>query len=182
MVGATRTRKVDARILTATNKDLFSLVKKGSFREDLYFRISVININLPPLRERGDDILLLANHFTGKFSEEAGKPAPRFSEKALKVLKDYAWPGNVRELENLIQRLIIMVDSDVIDVPDLPSHMRYSAIRETGLDRTLAEVEAEHIRSVLASVDGNKSKAAEILGIDRKTLREKLRLYRISPD
>jgi DNA-binding NtrC family response regulator len=177
MVGSTRPRKVDVRILASTNKDLPSLVKKGIFREDLFFRINVITIEIPPLRERGDDILLLTQFFTTKFSEELGKPIPRFSDNALQVLRNYYWPGNVRELENVIQRLVIMTDGDLIEVPDLPSLMRFSALRETGLHRTLAEVEAEYIRNVLASVNGNKTRAAEILGIDRKTLRERLKFH-----
>ena len=175
MVGARRPQKVDVRVLAATNKDLFALVKKGTFREDLFFRLNVITISLPPLRERGDDILLLARHFAARFAKEAGKPAPQFSENALGVLKRYEWPGNVRELENVIQRLVVMTDGDVIDIPDLPPLMRFSAPRVNGLNRTLAEVEADYIRNVLAGVGGNKTRAAEILGIDRKTLREKLK-------
>jgi DNA-binding NtrC family response regulator len=174
MVGANRTSKVNVRIIAATNKDLFSLVKKETFREDLYFRLNVISIDIPPLRDRGDDILLLINHFSSKFAGECGKPTPIFTDKALKVLMNYNWPGNVRELENVIQRLIIMSEGDLIEVPDLPSLMRFSALDETGFNRTLAEVEAEYIRNVLASVSGNKSQAAKILGIDRKTLRNKL--------
>lgn len=175
MVGATRSRKVDVRIIAATNKDLASLVRKGVFREDLFFRLNVLTIAMPPLRERGDDILLLARHFAAKFAEEFGKPAPRFSDHALEVLRNYRWPGNVRELENVIQRLVVMTDGDLIEVSDLPSLMRFTALRETGLNRTLVEVEAEYVRNVLASVKGNKTKAAKILGIDRKTLREKLK-------
>jgi DNA-binding NtrC family response regulator len=177
MVGARRPQKVDVRVLAATNKDLFALVKKGTFREDLYFRLNVITISLPPLRERGDDILLLARHFGARFAKEAGKPAPQFSENALRVLKRYDWPGNVRELENVIQRLVVMTDGEVIEIPDLPPLMRFSAPRVNGLDRTLAEVEADYIRNVLAGVGGNKTRAAEILGIDRKTLREKLKFH-----
>lgn len=175
MVGARRPQKVDDRVLAATNKDLLSLVKKGEFREDLFYRLNVITIDLPPLRERDNDILIFVTHFANKFSKEAGKPTPRFSDKALVVLKNYYWPGNVRELENIIQRLVVMNDEGLIDVPDLPSLMRFSALRERGLDRTLAEVEAEYIRNVLDSVDNNKTKAAKILGVDRKTLREKLK-------
>lgn len=175
MVGATRSRKVDVRIIAATNKDLLSLVRKGVFREDLYFRLNVINIPILPLRERADDILLLAHHFATRYAKEHGKPTPKFSDNALQVLRNYHWPGNVRELENVIQRLVVMTDGDIIEVSDLPSLMRFSALRETGLNRTLAEVEAEYIRNVLASVNGNKTKAAEILGIDRKTLRDKLK-------
>jgi DNA-binding NtrC family response regulator len=177
MVGSTRPRKVDVRILASTNKDLPGLIKKGLFREDLFFRINVITIEIPTLRERGDDIFLLTQYFAAKFAEELGKPLPRFSDKALKVLMNYHWPGNVRELENVIQRLLIMTEGDLIEVPDLPSLMHFSALRKTGLRRTLAEVEAEHIRNVLASVHGNKTRAAEILGIDRKTLREKLKAH-----
>jgi DNA-binding NtrC family response regulator len=175
MVGSNRTRKVDVRILAATNKDLQDLVKKGLFREDLFYRLNVITIIIPPLRERGDDILLLAHHFLTQFAAESGKAKTRFSDEALHSLRSYNWPGNVRELENVIQRLVVMNDGDVIEVPDLPSLMRFSALRKTGFTRTLAEVESEYITNVLASVDGNKTRAAEILGIDRKTLREKLK-------
>ena len=177
MVGSTRSRKVDVRILASTNKDLLSLVKKGAFREDLFYRIHVITIELPPLRKRGDDILLLIQHFSTKFATEAGKGTPRFSDEALQTLRNYHWPGNIRELENVVQRLVIMTDGDLIEVPDLPSLMRFSALRETGFHRTLAEVEAEYIRNVLGSVNGNKSQAAKILGMDRKTLREKLKFH-----
>ena len=177
MVGSSRPREVDVRVLAATNKDLRTLVKNRVFREDLFFRLHVITIFMPPLREREDDVLLIASHFATKFAEELGRPVPRFSDEALQVLRNYHWPGNVRELENLIQRLIVMTEADVIEIPDLPSTMRFSLGREVGLDRSMAEVEAEHIRNVLASVGGNKTRAAEILGIDRKTLREKLKLY-----
>jgi two-component system response regulator HydG len=177
MVGASRSRKVDVRIIAATNKDLQSLVEKGVFREDLFFRLNVITIAIPPLRERGNDILLLAHHYATKFAEEFGKPIPRFSDEALEVLRNYYWPGNVRELENVIQRLIVMTEGELIEVSDLPSLMRFSALREAGLNRTLAEVEAEYIRNILTSVGNNKTQAAKILGIDRKTLREKLKRY-----
>ncbi|MCK4420865.1 sigma-54-dependent Fis family transcriptional regulator [candidate division WOR-3 bacterium] len=175
MLGSRRPQKVDVRILAATNKDLLSLLKKGAFREDLYYRLNVINISAPPLRERGDDILLLANHFIKKFSKELDKPVPRFSDQALQVLKNYNWPGNVRELENLIQRLLVMTDGEIIDIPDLPPFLRFSALREKGLNRTLEEVISEFILNVLESVGGNKTKAAKILGISRKTLRNKLK-------
>jgi len=174
MVGSTRPLKVDVKILASTNKDLTTLLKKGLFREDLFFRLNVLTIDIPPLRDRGDDIFLLIQHFATKFANELSKPKPRFSNNALHVLRSYHWPGNVRELENVIQRLIVMTEGDLIEVPDLPSLMRFSALQKTGLNRTLAEVEAEYIRNVLAMVEGNKTKAAEILGIDRKTLREKL--------
>ena len=177
MVGSARPRKVDVRILAATNKDLQALVKNELFREDLFFRLNVITISMPPLREREDDVLLLAAHFAAKFSQELGRTPPCLSDEVVHVLRNYHWPGNVRELQNLIQRLVVMTDGDVIDVPDLPSTMRFSVAHGAGLDRTLAEVEAEHIRNVLAGTGGNKVQAAKILGIDRKTLREKLKAY-----
>lgn len=175
MVGSDRTRKVDVRILAATNKDLPGSVKKGLFREDLFYRLNVITIAIPPLRERGDDIILLAHHLVTRFAAELGRSPLRFSDKALQSLRNYNWPGNVRELENVIQRLVVMTDGDLIEVPDLPDLCRFSALRKTGFTRTLAEVEAEYISNVLAEASGNKTRAAEILGIDRKTLREKLK-------
>lgn len=175
MVGIRHPQKADVRIIAATNKDLLSRIKKGDFREDLFYRLNVITIDIPPLRERGEDILLLVQHFTTKFAIEFGKPLPRFSESALQVLKSYFWPGNVRELENIVQRLVIMIEGNIIDIPDFPSLMRFSALKGIGPNRTLAAVEAEYIISALASVNDNKTRAAEILGIDRKTLREKLK-------
>ncbi len=182
MVGSTKPQKVDVRVIVATNKDLLSLVKKGVFREDLYFRLNIITIELPPLRERGDDIILLINHFASKFAKELGKPTPVFSDNALQVLRNYYWPGNVRELENVIQRIVVMTEGDVIEVPDLPSLMRFSALQTTEFNRTLEEVEAEHIRNVLTNVGGNITKAAKILGIDRKTLRKKIKKIKGSED
>ena len=175
MVGSMRPRKVDVRILAATNMNLTARIKKGSFREDLFFRISVISIEVPPLRDRGEDVFILAQHFIRKYARESNRPAPQLSDNVLQVLKNYSWPGNVRELENVIQRAVVMTESEVIEVPDLPAHMRFTGTHLERLQRTLVEVEAEHIRNVLASVDGNKTRAAQILGIDRKTLRQKLK-------
>jgi two-component system, NtrC family, response regulator HydG len=177
MVGSSRPRTVDVRVVAATNKDLRLLVKNKVFREDLFFRLNVVNITMPPLRTRENDVVLLAAHFTRKFAEELGRAAPRFADDAWSVLASYYWPGNVRELENVIQRLVVMTEGERIDVRDLPSAMHFSVGREAGLRRTLAEVEAEHIHNILASVAGNKTQAAEILGIDRKTLREKLKFH-----
>jgi DNA-binding NtrC family response regulator len=174
LVGSSRSRKVDVRVIAATNKDLTELVAKGGFREDLYYRINVIAIVLPPLRDRGRDVLLLIDHFAEKFAREFGRPRLRFSDQALRVLLNYGWPGNVRELQNLVQRLVVMSDHERIDAPDLPISMRFSTTGPAAL-RSLAEMEADHIRTVLASVGGNRSEAARVLGIDRKTLREKLK-------
>jgi two-component system response regulator HydG len=175
MVGDNRVRKVDVRIIAATNKDLLSLVQKGAFREDLFFRLNVVTITVPPLRDREGDIPLLLRHFAAKYAREFGRPLPEFTDAALRIFTGYSWPGNVRELENAVQRIVVMIDHPKVDAPDLPVHMRFTAAREIGLNRTLAEVEAEHVRNVLANVGGNKSRAAEILGIDRKTLRDRLK-------
>lgn len=180
MVGASHPRNVDVRIVAATNKNLRTMVERQVFREDLFFRLNVIPIDVPPLRERGDDVLLLARHFVEKFSRELGRPIPRLSDAVLASLLAYPWPGNVRELENIVQRLVVMVEGEEIDVPSLPVSMRFSAPRPTSVHRPLAEVEAEHVRAVLASVDDNKTLAAKILGIDRKTLREKLKHLGVS--
>ena len=177
MVGASRTRQIDLRIIAATNKDLLQMVKKGVVREDLFFRLSVLTISVPPLRERGDDILLLTRYFANKFAKELGKNPPEISDKVLEVLKNYSWPGNIREMENLIQRMIVMGDNTSIDIPDLPSLMRFTVSDKHDLTRSLTEVEAEYIKNVLVSVNNNKTRAAEILKIDRKTLREKLKQF-----
>jgi DNA-binding NtrC family response regulator len=175
MIGANKSQKVDLRIVAATNVDLFTLVEKGTFREDLYYRLNIIPITIPPLRRRGDDIPMLMNHFAQKYSGEACKDTPEFSDDVIRVFKEYYWPGNVRELENIIQRLVVMSESDRIGLSDLPATMKYSVPVGRNLNKTLAEIEKEHIRNVLASVNNNKTKAAEILGIDRKTLREKIK-------
>lgn len=176
MIGARKPQHINVRIIAATNKDIEAMIRKNLFREDLYFRLNVMNIELPPLRERGDDIIILIRKFSEKYAEEMGKGIPEFSTKALKVLKNYYWPGNVRELENIIQRLIVMNEKRRIDIADLPSIMKYSAVNSRGgINRTLKEVELSHIKKVLDSVDWNKTRAADILGIDRKTLRKKIK-------
>lgn len=175
MVGSSRAHKVDTRLIAATNKDLLHLLNRGIFREDLYYRLNVITIAIPPLQDRGNDILLLINFFLEKFATELSRPVPVIEDDALRVLMQYHWPGNVRELENLLQRLVIVTEGDSIGIVDLPTPMKFCVSPQKGLHRTLADVEAEHIRDVLASVGGNKTKAAQILGIDRKTLREKMK-------
>ena len=176
MVGARKACKTDVRIVASSNKDLRSLVEKNLFREDLFFRLNVISINIPPLRERPEDVAPLISHFAAAFAEDLGKAAPLFSDETLQALMNYTWPGNIRELENLVQRLVIMTEGDVIKIPDLPEFMRFSAGSSSASFRPLAEEEAAYIRMVLASVGGNKSRAAKILRIDRKTLREKLKI------
>jgi DNA-binding NtrC family response regulator len=175
-VGASQVRKVDTRIIAATHKNLKAMVERGLFRDDLYYRLDVIDIPVPPLRHRGDDVPLLVSHLVEKYAKEMSQPAHRFTDGALRRIRAYHWPGNVRELENLVQRLLVTVDGDIRSA-DLPPHLRDSvSTRPRRADRrTLAQVEADHILNVLASVDGNKTRAAQILGIDRKTLRAKCR-------
>jgi DNA-binding NtrC family response regulator len=177
MVGSSQVRKVDARIIAATHKDLAALVKKEHFREDLFYRLNVIDIHIPPLRERPEDVPPLVNYFVSLLCREMKQKPPSFSDKALEALINYSWPGNIRELENLLQRLLVIVEDDLIDVVDLPHPMRFCIGQSPGAQKTLAEMEAEHIARVLAEVDNNKTRAAEILGIDRKTLREKLKRF-----
>lgn len=182
-VGADQPRTVDVRVIAATNKDLEGLAREGKFREDLFFRLHVLPIEMPPLRERDGDVVLLLRHFLAAAAEQSSAPAPRVTDAALDALRRYSWPGNVRELQNLAQRLVIFADAGVIDTVDLPTVMRYTTSPASpppigtpgALQRTLREVELDHIRAVLESVGGNKTKAAELLGIDRKSLREKLK-------
>ena len=178
-VGSNLAKPVDVRIIAATNKDLYRLMKEESFRQDLFFRLNVISIHLPPLRDRGDDVLLLARHFAARFSEMYNREPPAFSDRFLQTLTSYSWPGNVRELENIIQTEVVMSEENVFDVVDLPPWMRFSAEKKAKIKRTLAEAEAEHIQNVLNSTKGNRTHAAKILSIDRKTLREKIKKYRL---
>jgi two-component system, NtrC family, response regulator HydG len=174
MVGSQQPRKVNIRLIAATNKNLRELINQNRFREDLYYRLNVININIPPLRERGNDVVLLANHFLHKYAKEMGREAPELSDDVLRIFKNYEWPGNVRELENLIQRLVIMCDRSYVTPAELPSFMKGGLSIGKGFERTLEEMEREYILDVLNYVKGNKTKAAAILGIDRKTLRRKI--------
>lgn len=175
-VGNNKPIKVDLRIMAATNVDLPSMITKGKFREDLYYRLNVINLQLPPLYKREDDILLFLNEFSHKYARETGREiVPEFSDEAIKALKNYRWPGNIRELQNLIFQLIVMKDSNTIEITDLPVALRFQIEAVNDPNRTLKEVESEHIRLVLESVNQNLSEASRILGIDRKTIREKLK-------
>jgi two-component system, NtrC family, response regulator HydG len=162
-------------IIGSTCKDLGLLARTGAFREELLFYLSANTIPVPALRERGNDILLLARHFLTKYSSEVGRMVPRYSDHALEVIKAYTWPGNVGELRNFVLSLLAGAQSEVIDAPDFPAPMRSSVAGIASLHRSLAEMEAEHIRDVFLSVGGNKTQASEILGITRKTLREKLK-------
>ena len=177
-VGSTQIQYVNTRIVAATHKDLLSMVKNGLFREDLYYRLNVIDVSVPSLRERGEDILSLINYFANKFATEMNCRLPVFSDNVLSTLKTYAWPGNVRELENLVQRLVVIVDGDNIKTTDLPDTMRFTASNNVDGNCNLNDVISSHILQVLTKVKGNKTQAAKLLGIDRKTLNSRLKKMR----
>jgi len=172
-VGSRKVEKADIRIIAATNSNLLDAITKKAFREDLYYRLTVVEINVPPLRERKSDIPLLVDKFVQKYGIEYKDRLMGISPDALQVLQRYHWPGNIRELENLIQRAVIMCDG-TIQVKDLPDNLKFQIdFPETDF-LPLREMEKEYAKRVLAHVGGNKTKAAEILQIDRKTLRDKL--------
>jgi len=179
-VGGTETLNVDVRVITATNRNLEREVREGRFREDLYYRLNVIPITLPPLRQRREDIPYLIDFFLNKYRNKTSKNV-RFSRDAIDVLLKYDYPGNVRELENIIERCVILSTSDIIEKDDLPSSVfkRTLDTRELSLSEVTAEAEEGHIIKVLKATKGNKTRAAEILGISRKTLWEKIKAYRI---
>jgi DNA-binding NtrC family response regulator len=173
-VGSRKVEKVDIRIIAATNVHLLEGIKKKEFREDLYYRLTVVEIDVPPLRERRSDIPLLVEKFLQKYGVEYKDRLLQISPDALRILKNYHWPGNIRELENCIQRAVIMSDGAVA-VKDLPEHLKFQIdFPETGF-LSLREMEKEYVKRVVNHTKGNKTKAAEILQIDRKTLRDKLR-------
>ncbi|WP_369765468.1 sigma-54-dependent transcriptional regulator [Flavobacterium sp. WC2429] len=173
MIGSQKAQKVELRIITATNNDLYEMSNNGSFREDLYYRLNVVNIETPPLRLRKDDIKLLLTTFLTKYGNEYNKPNITISDKVIKVLLRHSWPGNVRELENVVQRMIIM-SNEQIEVSDVPEYLKYPMPFEKEELKSLKDIEKAHILKVLLAVDNNKTRAAEILQIDRKTLRQKL--------
>ncbi len=178
-LGDTNSYRIDVRIISASNRDIKELIRQARFREDLYYRLKVIDIELPPLRERREDIPLLVQHFINRFGNEPKKNVSGVSEDTLRILINYSWPGNVRELENVIQRAIALCQHEVIILEDLPTPVLQEAdenLVEKGLREkyTLDQLEKEYIRKVLIEVGGNKTRAAEILGLDRKTLYRKL--------
>jgi DNA-binding NtrC family response regulator len=188
-VGGAQDISVDIRIVAATNKSVEEEVRAGRFRNDLYFRLKVVSIALPALRERGEDVLLLARHFMREFSRKFQKTFEDFTAEAQRVLLEYPWPGNVRELRNLIERVVLLEEGEQIDAehfpPELlgrrhaPASTAAAAVRDVLGLPTLAQIEAEHISEVLRMTSGNKSRAARILGISRQGLIEKLRRLRI---
>jgi transcriptional regulator with PAS, ATPase and Fis domain len=179
-VGGEETLEVDVRVITATNRNLKQAIEEGDFREDLFYRLNVVNIHIPPLRERKEDIPLLMASFLKEFARENEKKIDGIEPKTRMVLYNYSWPGNVRELRNCIESAVVMSKSSILTVDDLPPHIRADSEGDaihltTGV--SLAEAEKEVIRATLAAQSGNKSRAAEVLGIGRKTLHRKLQEY-----
>jgi DNA-binding NtrC family response regulator len=171
-VGASRAKPVDVRVVAATNRDLQKMVDEGKFRPDLWFRINVIRMTLPPLRDRRGDVPLLARFFVAKYNERYNRDA-KLTDSGLKALEEYTWPGNIRQLQHLIERLTILAPNERIDGEAVRDALAATEPRDHAVD-TLADAESEQIRKVLAATGGNKSRASQILGIERKTLYRKL--------
>jgi Nif-specific regulatory protein len=184
-IGATAEKKVDVRIVAATNRNLEKEVAEGRFREDLYYRLKVFPLRVPPLRERRDDVPLIANHFLARFSQELGKPAGGFSQQAMELLTSYEWPGNVRELQNEIQRLVIQIEGGGFVTPELLSPRvrqvegMVDRVRPTKgtLKEMMEQVERWLLIEALREHGNNKTAAARALGITREGLHKKLRAY-----
>jgi two-component system NtrC family response regulator len=179
-VGGREPMKFDVRFIAATNKNLEEEVKKGVFREDLYYRINVITIPLPPLRQRREDIPLLASHFLVKHAQRLGKPSVKIARDAMHVLVNYEWPGNVRELENVAERSVALCEGNTIETTDLPEQLTHVKVAIRDLDdyeMTLEALEEQHIKKVFQKTAGDKVKTAEILGINLSTLYRKLARY-----
>jgi two-component system response regulator AtoC len=186
-VGGSKEIPIDLRLIAATHRDLEDAIEQGQFREDLYFRLNVIQMALPPLRARGNDVLLIAQSFIDTYAKQAGKAVLGLTPEAAERLSSYAWPGNVRELRNAIERAVALTRHENITVDDLPERIRAYKVSHVLVAShdpeelvNLAEVEKRYIARVLGAVGGNKSSAAKILGIDRTTLYKKLQQYKIS--
>ena len=175
-LGGRKTISVDARLIALTNADLKNAVARRAFRDDLFYRLNVVHIQVPPLRDRQKDLEPLARLFAATYAQKHGTGAKKISAEALRYLKSYDFPGNVRELANIIERAVIVADGTSIEPAHLPDGLRAAAEGRARENRrpTLAEIEADYIREVLASVKGNKTEAARILGISRKNLYERL--------
>jgi DNA-binding NtrC family response regulator len=189
-VGGDETKAIDVRVVAATNQDLASATRQGRFREDLYHRLAVVEIQLPPLRERSGDIRALTLHFAADFKRRHGKAVDSISEKAIRRLESASWPGNVRELRNVMDRAVVLAGGPTIRIADLrlgegaPSAAALAvSAMGAGYPPTfsLEEVEADHIRRVLATVQGHIGRAAETLGIHRNTLTRKMKEHGLDP-
>jgi transcriptional regulator with PAS, ATPase and Fis domain len=172
-VGGNESIPVNVRVVAATNRDLRKLVADGGFREDLFYRLDVVTITMPPLRERAVDVPLLAQHFLEKFAHASGRPVKRLAPEVLELLGGYQWPGNVRELEHVIERAVALSSSDAVLPDDLPEQLRQApetAPRLPAPGMTLEDVKRWYVGKILEEAGGNKVRAAELLGIDRRTL------------
>ncbi|HWB75502.1 MAG TPA: sigma-54 dependent transcriptional regulator [Nannocystaceae bacterium] len=185
-VGSNRETRVDVRIVAATNRDLEARVEEGNFREDLLYRLNVVQLDVPPLRVRGNDVLLLAQHFLAEAAERASKTVKGLSRPVANALLAYRWPGNVRELQNCIERAVIMTAHDTLVLDDLPAKLQQVVLGTAATEDptefvTMDEVERRYILRVLDAVRGNRTMAAKILGFDRRTITRKLRAYGLGP-
>jgi len=180
-IGGEKTVTVDVRIIAATNKNLLDEVKQGRFREDLFYRLSVIPIDLPPLSRRRNDIPLLANHFMNRFAVAHGKPLEKFSTDAMRLLLDYSWPGNVRELENTIEHAVVLSKGTLIEAANLPEAFRAGSSNRIERPPTIEDNEKKFLQETMDECGWNKKKAANRLGISRSTLYEKLKRHGIAP-
>ncbi len=192
-IGSQKWFKVDVRVIAATNKDIAALVRAGTFREDLYYRLNVVSVQLPPLRDRADDIPALAHHFLRKYARESDKPVTGFSDEAFRVLRAYQWPGNIRELENAIERAVTLSSHRVLTADDLPLDVRQGLVAQDAAQvastlsgmfadvPTLEEVKKRYISHVLETNRGNLSRAAVILDVDRRSLYRMMDRYKIEP-
>jgi len=186
-LGGTQTLKADVRVLAATHRDLEDLVESGTFREDLFYRINVVPVRVPSLRERPEDIPALVEHFVARYREEHGKPSVKMDPEAVGVLAAYAWPGNVRELQNVVERLVVLNQSGLILEQDVlpclairvPGTATAGASNAMALDLSVADAEKRAIREALKASGGNRTHAAKALGVSRRTLHNKLREYKL---
>jgi len=184
-LGDTADRHVDIRVIAATNRDLSDEMKEGKFRSDLFYRLNVLGMKLPPLRERVGDIEIIANHFLNEFADKCARPELKFSDETMNALTAHDWPGNVRELKNVVERMVVMSSGQVIQLEDVPLEVRGVSAPSGPIDiatnplGTLAELERVHIIRILQHTSGNKKEAAQMLGIDRSTLYARIKTYEI---
>ena len=169
-VGESRSRQVDIRVVAATNRDLRGMISEGSFREDLFYRLSMVQFRVPPLRERREDLPLLIRHFLESFSSRYGKPGLRLTKRVEALLGRHSWPGNIRELESALSYASMLTQSDTVDIGDLPAYLVANHSGDGPRLPTLADVEYEYVMKVLKACDGNRARAADVLGIGRATL------------
>jgi len=183
-LGGRETIKLDARLIALTNVDLTDAVKRGSFREDLFYRLNVLRIEVPPLRKRTEDLSELVDHFVKLYAAKHGRPLERVSQPALKLIQSYEFPGNARELANIIERAVIVAHGSQLNEEDLPETIKDAvrARRDREAPLTLAQLEAAYIADMLRTTKGNKTECARLLGISRKNLYEKIARYELGED